>query len=73
MSAYELILAIDSLTLEKLMSKGLLRSTVQRDIKIYEFYIAQRKTERYLQARTNTAEKFFLSEDMIDKIIKKMR
>lgn len=55
------------------MSKGLLRSTVQRDIKIYEFYIAQRKTERYLQARTNTAEKFCLSEDMIDKIIKKMR
>ena len=73
MSAYELILTIEPSTFDKLMSMGLLRSTVQRDIKIYEFYLEQRKIERYLQARTNTAVEFNLSEEMIDKIIQKMK
>jgi len=73
MSAYELILAIEPTTLEQLMSTGLLRSTVTRDFKIYEFYLNERKTKGCMDARTNTAEKFSLSEEMISKIIQKMK
>ena len=73
MSAYELIQAIEPTTLDKLMSTGLLRSTVQRDIKIYEFYLNERKTCGYMDARTITAEKYCLSEEMISKIIQKMK
>lgn len=73
MSAYELILTLEPLTLERLMSTGLMRPTVQRDILIYEFYLNEKKTKGCMDARTNAAEKFFLSEEMISKIIQKMK
>lgn len=73
MTAYELIISLEPSTFEKMMSLGLLRSTVQRDIEIYEYYLNERKTNGYCQARTNTAEHFYLCEDNIAKIIRKMK
>jgi len=73
MSAYEIILSMEQTMLDKMMSTGLLRSTVSRDFKIYEFYINERKTNTCMQSRTNTAEYFHLSEESISKIIQKMR
>jgi len=73
MSAYELIQTIDASILDKLMSKGLLRQSVQRDIEIYEFYLKERKITTCMQARTNTAENFCTSEETISRIIKRMK
>mgnify|MGYP003588100414 CR=1 FL=1 len=72
MSAYELISQFDSSLLDQMITKGLLRSTVKRDMEIYEFYLSQCNLGR-MQARTNTAEKFYMSEDRISKIIQKMK
>ena len=73
MSAYELILNIEPTTFEKMMSLGILRQSVLNDIKIYEFYLNERKTNGCMQARTNTAENFCTSEETISRIIKRMR
>lgn len=72
MSAYELILTLEPSMLDNLISKGLLRSTVKRDKEIYEFYLSQCCLGR-MQARTNTAERFSMSEDRISQIIQKMK
>lgn len=74
MSAYELILSLDHSTFEKLMSKGLLRDSVKRDKEIYEFYLREcEETGSRMQARTNTAELFCVSEETVSRAIKKMK
>lgn len=73
MSAYELILSLDISTIDVLLSKGLFRSTVKRDIEVYEYYINECKTVGRMQARTNTADKFFTSEETISRIIQRMK
>lgn len=73
MGAYELIISLDNSTLDRLMSTGLLRATVKRDIEVYEFYVNECKTVGKMQARTNTAEQFCTSEETISRIIQKMR
>jgi hypothetical protein len=73
MGAYELIISLDNSTLDRLMSTGLLRATVKRDIEVYEYYVNECKTVGKMQARTNTAEQFCTSEETISRIIQKMR
>lgn len=73
MGAYELIISLDNSILDRLMSTGLLRATVKRDIEVYEYYINECKTVGKMQARTNTAEQFCTSEETISRIIQKMR
>lgn len=74
MSAYEIILSLDESTFEKLLSKGLLRSNVKRDKELYEYYVAEfNLTHSRMQARTNTADKFCVSEETVSKVIQKMR
>lgn len=74
MGAYDLIQQFEPSMLDILISKGLLRSTVKRDKEIYEFYLVEcLKGNGRMQARTNTAEKFSISEDRISKIIQKMK
>lgn len=73
MSAYEVIINLDSSTLENLCRTNLLRATVKRDVEIYSYYIAQKDIVGSMNARTLTAEKFFLCEDSISKIIQKMK
>ena len=73
MSAYELIISLDLSTIDLLLSKGLFRSTVKRDIEVYEYYINECKTEGRMQARTNTAERFSTSEETISRIIQRMK
>jgi hypothetical protein len=73
MNAYELILNLDPLTLTVLLSKGYLRSSVQRDVEIYKYYLNEKKIYGCMQARTNTSERFHLGEDMISKIIQRMK
>ena len=55
------------------MSLGLLRQSVQNDMKVYEFYMNECKTTGRMQARTNTAENFCTSEETISRIIKRMK
>jgi len=73
MSAYELILTIEPTIFNELMSLGLLRQSVQNDMKVYEFYMNECKTTGRMQARTNTAENFCTSEETISRIIKRMK
>jgi hypothetical protein len=73
MSAYELIISLDSSTIDLLLSKGLFRATVKRDIEVYQYYMEECKTVGKMQARTNTAEQFCTSEETISRIIQKMR
>ena len=56
--------------LEYLSAAGLLKPYVLRNMELYEFYLAElEKGESRMQARTNTAEEFSLSEDNISKIV----
>lgn len=73
MGAYELIISLDNSTLDKLMSTGLLRATVKRDIEVYEYYVNECRYNSKMQARTNTAEQFCTSEETISRIIQKMK
>lgn len=73
MGAYELIISLDNSTLDKLMSTGLLRASVKRDIEVYEYYVNECRYTSKMQARTNTAEQFFCSEETISRIIQKMK
>ncbi len=73
MSAYEIILTIEPTTFEKLKSCGLLRQSIFRDIEVYEYYINECKKFGKMQARANTADKFFTSEETISRIIQRMK
>ena len=73
MSTYELIISIEESTIERLLSKGLFRSTIKRDIEVYEYYVNECKTVGKMQARTNTADKFCTSEETIGRIIQRMK
>jgi hypothetical protein len=60
--------------MDTLIQKGLMRATVKRDKEIYEYYLTQCTTqESRMQARTNTAEEFHISEDCVSRVLKKMR
>lgn len=74
MGAYDLISTIEPSKLDILISRGFLRQTVWRDIERYEFYMNEcLKGIGRMQARTNTAEKFNISEDRVSQIIQKMK
>jgi len=73
MSAYEQILTLEPSMIDLLLLKGYMRSSVRRDLTIYKFYINERISLGYLQARTNTAEKFFTSEETVARIIQRMK
>lgn len=73
MGAYELIQTMELSAIEILLSKGLLSSNIKRDLKVYEFYTNERKTVGCMQARTNTAEHFYTSEETVKRIIKKLK
>lgn len=72
MSIYESILGLDNQAFEKLMSKGFLRSNAKRDLDMYEYYLSQLHKGK-MQALTNTAIKFNMSEDRCKAIIYKIR
>ncbi|MDR3706600.1 MAG: hypothetical protein P4L28_11935 [Paludibacteraceae bacterium] len=74
MSGYEIIMQLPPEVIDTLIIKGLMRATVKRDKEIYEHYLRQCRTQASrMQARTNTAEQFSISEDRVSKIIQKMR
>jgi hypothetical protein len=74
MSGYEIIMQLPPGVIDSLIVKGLMRATVKRDKEIYEYYLTQCNTPiSRMQARTNTAEQFSISEDQISRIIKRMR
>lgn len=73
MTNYEFLLEFSKQALYDLCEKNFLRSTVLRDIEIYEYYIQQCQKECKMQARTNTSTHFDLSEETVSKIIQRMR
>jgi len=74
MTGYELIMQLEPDVIDTLIRKGLMRATVKRDKEIYEYYLTQCHVEiSRMQARTNTAEQFSISEDRVSKIIQKMK
>jgi len=73
MNCYETLLSVDSGLIQLLVSKGYMRSTTSRDIEAFEYYTKERTTTGYLQARTNTAEKFCTSDETIARIIQRMK
>lgn len=74
MGVYEFIKSFDEETIYRLADFGLLRGTVLRDIDVYEFYQNEVcKCESRMQARTNTAENYNISEELVSKIIQSMR
>lgn len=74
MSAYEFIKSIGEETIYRLADFGLLRGTVLRDVDVYEFYMDEiEQGEKRMQARTNTADAFCISEELVGKILQAMK
>jgi hypothetical protein len=73
MSIYQQLLQIDESTFDRLYSLGLFRYNVKRDLQIYAFYLRESQTCGSMQAMTNAATEFMLSEDAIQKIVYAMR
>ena len=73
LGAYEYILTLDETIFENLISKGLLRSNLKRDLDIYKYYSEQRIFFNRMQSITNTADNFNVSEDTVYRTIRKMR
>lgn len=68
--------ALKSLTEEQATAffcGGLLNSSHVRNIKLFEYYEDKIKSEPKMLARTETAERFYLSEDRVSAIIQQMR
>jgi len=72
MIVYEFILTIDKKLLQNLHSKNLIRYSIFRDIDIYEFYMNEKRTIGCMQARTNTADKFCVSEETVSKTLQRL-
>jgi hypothetical protein len=68
----ELIL-IDKCYLEHLQKIGLLKFNAIRNLDMYDYYCRQKKIVGSMQAITNTAAKYFLSENAVQKVVGKMR
>lgn len=73
MNVYEFILLIDKDVLQALHSKKLTRFSIFRDVEMYEFYMNERKTNGCMQSKTNTANKFFTSEETVAKALQRMK
>lgn len=73
MSIYQQILQIDETTFDNLLATGFLRANAKRDLRIYEYYLAECEKYGSMQAITNSAEKFFLSTDHIKRVIYHVR
>jgi hypothetical protein len=73
MTVYELVLTIDKELLQLLHSRKYTRFSIFRDIEMYEFYMNERKTVGCMQSRTNTADKFFTSEETVQKALQRMK
>lgn len=73
MNVYEFILSIDKELLQDLHSKKLTRFSIFRDVDIYEFYMNERKTTGCMQSRTNTADKFCVSEETVSKTLQRLK
>jgi hypothetical protein len=71
MSIYERILHIDERTFDALMSAGVLRANAKRDLEMYGHFLRQRERRGAMQAITDTACKFILSEESVKHIIYK--
>lgn len=73
MGAYEYILTLDKITFEEFISKGIFRTNIKRDKDVYEYYLSQITANTVMQAITNTATKFDISEETVFRSIRKMR
>lgn len=73
MSCYEIIKQFDNCVIDRLIERSLLNPNIKRDVRIYEHYFNELKTEKKMQALTNTADAFFVSEKTVERVIKKMR
>lgn len=73
LGAYEYILTLDETIFENLISKGILRSNLKRDLDIYKYYSEQRIFFNRMQSITNTADNFNVSEDTVYRTIRKMK
>lgn len=68
--------ALKSLTKEQATAffcSGLLNETHARNVLIYEYYEERLKSVSKMQARTDTADSFCLSEEQVSVIIRKMK
>ena len=73
MTVYELILTIDKELLQELQRKKYARFSIFRDVEMFELYMNERKTNGCMQSRTNTADKFFTSEETVSKALQRMK
>jgi hypothetical protein len=73
MNIYERILHIDERTFDKLMFAGILRSNAKRDMEMYGYYLEQKNMYGSMQAISNAAEKFCLSEASVRDILCKLK
>lgn len=55
------------------MKMGFLRSNAKRDLEIYEYYEEESLKVGSMQAITNAADKFCISEESIKKVIYRIR
>ncbi|MCD7972125.1 MAG: hypothetical protein LUG18_05575 [Candidatus Azobacteroides sp.] len=73
MSIYQQIFDINEQTFDKLMAGGLLKAKARRDLLMYEYYLQEKKKYGSMQAITNTADKFCVSDSLIEKVIYKIQ
>lgn len=69
MSTIERITGLDAKTLEYISALNLLRANVIRDFLVYDYFTVEKQKYGTMQAITNTADKFYMSEDNVKKII----
>ncbi len=74
MTAYEAIKSLNEAQISALLSGGIIRAdNLERNIRLFEFYEDKCKAMPIMEAITETALRFHLSEEMVRKIIRKMR
>ncbi len=73
MTVYEFILSIDKKLLQDLHRKKIIRFSIYRDIEMFDNYMIERKNNRCMQSRTNTAVKFCTSEETISRMLHRMK
>ena len=73
MTVFERILHIDEPTFNRLLALGVLRPNARRNLLIYEYYLAEAIKYGSMQAITNAAMRFCLSDKSIEKIIQRFK
>lgn len=73
MNVYEFVLSIDKNFLQELHRKKYTRFSIFRDIEMYEYYVNERQSTGCMQSRTNTAEKFCVSEETVSKALQRLK